>query len=105
MTSPDVESQELSRVLDADYVTEDTAVTVAVPTTDQRLDALGQSLMALHAKVDNVTGGLGAVYTRVDFLTKMLSAVQQVAGMMPGMGKKINQAMAAMDQNGGVQNG
>jgi hypothetical protein len=89
-------------------------VTVDVPefTTEQRLDALGASLVDLHVKVDTLLAkvdtsldGLSAVYARVDYLTKMLSAVQQVAGMMPGMGKKLNQAMAAMDQNGAQAHG
>lgn len=58
----------------------------------QQLDDHGRMLADLHAKVDHLNNGMGAVYAGVDHLVKMLSAVQQVASMMPG-GKKLAQAM------------
>lgn len=62
----------------------------------------GRMIADLHAKVDHLAQGIGMVYTMVDHLVKMLSAVQQVASMMPG-GKRIAQAMQAQQQNGGQQ--
>jgi len=67
-------------------------------------DSQGRMVADLHAKVDHALEGLGHIYTMVQGLVNMLSAVQQVASMMPG-GKRIAQAMAAQAQNGANQNG
>lgn len=56
-----------------------------------------RAIAELHFKIDHLAQGVGAVYAAVDHLVKMLSAVQQVASMMPG-GRKIAAAMA--NQNG-----
>jgi len=65
-----------------------------------RLGRLENRQAELHSLLAHTAQGVGAIYTMVDSLVKMLSAVQQVASMMPG-GKKIAQAMAA--KNGGAQ--
>lgn len=59
-----------------------------------------EQIAELHAKVDHLTQGVGAVYQAVTQLVQMLQAVQQVARMMPG-GKKFVQAM----EQGGNNNG
>lgn len=76
-----------------------------VPNSEPSNGDLRDMILNLNAKVDNVSQGLAAVYNGLDYLIKMLSAVQQVAGMMPGMGKKIKTAMDAMDRNGSAPNG
>lgn len=81
-------------------------------TVDEKLDMLSEgfaslssNVYGLHTKMDNALQGLSAVYNGLDYLIKMLSAVQQVAGMMPGMGKRIKTAMDAMDKNGSAPRG
>lgn len=72
---------------------------------EQRVDWVAAKLIQLEAKIDNVTNGLTATYQGVSGLVTMLSAVQQVASMMPG-GKRIAQAMmSAQSQNGAPNNG
>jgi hypothetical protein len=62
--------------------------------TDERVDHVMVAIADLHAKVDNLGAGLQAVYQGVSGLVKMLSAVQQVASMMPGPAGKIIRRMA-----------
>jgi hypothetical protein len=72
-------------------------------TLEQRIDFAVMRLNELHVKVDNLTQGLQATYSGVHNLVTMLSAVQQVASMMPG-GKRLAQAMMNA-QNGSPSNG
>lgn len=77
------------------------ATTADLQNVSMRLDNLLAMHADLHAKVDHLAQGIGLIYGAVDHLVKMLSAVQQVASMMPG-GKRIANAMA-QQQNGGQQ--
>ena len=73
-------------------------------TVEQRFDWIANALNELHLKVDNQTRGITAIYQGVDGLVKMLSAVQQVASMMPGPAGKMIRSMAkrvGADENAG----
>lgn len=72
---------------------------------EDRVDYCARKLNEVNSKLDNLTNGVAATYQGVHNLVTMLSAVQQVASMMPG-GKKIAKAMMdANSQNGTPSNG
>lgn len=70
----------------------------------QQLNDHGRMIADLHGKLDNLAMGLYQVHTMVSNLVQMLSAVQQVAAMMPG-GKRFARAMAEQVSQNGSSNG